>query len=64
MGRAVSKSKSLPPSAGEALLAAPEGATSVSWGGETYEVSDGQVLVPVDAISDLLSHGFTVPEEN
>ena len=41
-------------------LIAPEGATSVSFEGETYEVKKGVVEVPAQAAADLLAaHGYT-----
>lgn len=42
------------------VLIAPEGATSFSHAGETYEVlEDGTVEVPEDAVVTLMDHGFT-----
>lgn len=41
-----------------ALLAAPDGALSVSWGGVTYRTMAGKVRVPHAAVSDLISHGY------
>lgn len=46
---------------GKAALIAPKGATSCSWGGESYEVEDGFVVVPAEAVTDLFSHGYTTP---
>ena len=37
----------------------PEGATSVSYDGRTYEADEeGEITVPVDAFADLADHGF------
>ena len=41
-----------------AKLKAPKGMTSVSIGGEEFEVVRGMVSVPVEAIPDLIGHGF------
>lgn len=44
---------------GFAKMAAPEGVEgSVSWGGEAFDVVDGFVVVPADAVLDLAAHGF------
>jgi hypothetical protein len=43
-----------------AKLKAPEGATSVSFDGESYEVKDGIVEVPHEAVAELFSHGYTL----
>lgn len=38
-------------------------ATGCSWGGEAFEPQkDGTFLVPVAAVADLASHGFTIVE--
>jgi len=48
---------------GFAILQAPEGGTGCSFEGESYECdADGQVIVPVEAVPDLMSHGFTIPK--
>jgi hypothetical protein len=41
-------------------MSAPEGATSVSFDGQAYEVVDGAVDVPHAAVAEMLSHGYTV----
>ena len=48
---------------GYCLLAAPEGSLAVSWHGANYEVEDGFVIVPLEAIADLLNHGFLMGED-
>lgn len=40
-------------------LIAPEGSTSVTFDGESFEVVDGIVEVPGQAVAELLSHGYT-----
>lgn len=46
---------------GFAIMQAPEGGTGCSHDGVAYECdADGQVIVPVEAVPDLLSHGFKV----
>ena len=41
-------------------LVAPEGASSVSFEGETYEVKKGLVEVPAQAVGDVCAaHGYT-----
>ena len=38
----------------------PDGATSISWGGQTFEAdSTGAFEVPAEAVADLLPHGLT-----
>lgn len=44
---------------GYAVLRAPEGCTSASHEGEEYEVDQGFVHVPSEAVADLLGHGFS-----
>lgn len=44
---------------GYAVLRAPEGAGNVSFDGEEYEVDQGFVHVPSEAVADLLAHGFS-----
>lgn len=44
---------------GMAVLNAPKGATSCSWGGNEYEVVEGLVEVPAEAVHDLQAHGYT-----
>jgi hypothetical protein len=47
-----------------ATLKAPEGATSCSWGGQTFDVAeDGTVDVPHESVGDLIGHGFQVIEK-
>lgn len=41
-----------------AKMKAPEGATSVTFDGDTFEVVGGVVTVPHDALEVLISHGF------
>ena len=41
-------------------MGAPQGATSVSFDGQTYEVVNGTVDVPHAAVAEMLSHGYTV----
>lgn len=41
-------------------LKAPEGSTGCSHNGNEYEVVDGIVEVPEEAVADLLPHGYTV----
>lgn len=43
-------------------LKAPEGATACSFAGETFEVVDGAVDVPDEAVAELMNHGFVTPE--
>ena len=44
-------------------LTHPDGATSCSWGGATYEArKDGSFAVPALAAADLLAHGFVGDE--
>ena len=57
--------KKTPPAAaavaeGMALMTAPEGATSCSHDGQEFDVVDGMVEVPVEAVADLLSHGYAI----
>jgi hypothetical protein len=40
----------------------PEGATSISWGGDVHESTDGLFMVPAGSVSDLMAHGFTPVE--
>lgn len=42
---------------GMAVLLAPDGATGVSFGGVGYDVANGAVIVPVEAVS-LLTESF------
>lgn len=44
---------------GMAVLVAPEGCTGCSHDGVSYEVVDGMVEVPAEAVMDLVSHGFS-----
>jgi hypothetical protein len=47
-----------------AKLKAPEGATSCSWGGQTFDVDEnGTVKVPQEAVGDMIGHGFEVIEK-
>jgi hypothetical protein len=47
-----------------ATLKAPEGATSCSWGGQTFDVDEnGTVKVPHESVGDLIGHGFEVIEK-
>lgn len=39
-------------------LKAPEDVTGCSFAGKSYEVKNGHVLVPDEAVADLISHGF------
>lgn len=43
-------------------LAAPDGVDSASWNGNEYQVEDGLVSVPREAIDDLAPHGFGLPK--
>lgn len=45
-----------------AKMKAPEGATSASFNGDTFDVNakTGVVEVPEEAVEDLKSHGFTL----
>jgi hypothetical protein len=46
-------------SAGSVRMIARSGASSCSWGGQTFEPDeDGAVTVPVEAMADLGHHGF------
>jgi hypothetical protein len=45
---------------GLVTMQAPEGATELSFEGQTYQVVDGAVDVPHAAVAEMLSHGFTV----
>jgi hypothetical protein len=46
-----------------AKMTAPEGCTSCSFDGKTFEVdSDGLVTVPVEAATTLMCHGFILAE--
>lgn len=50
-----------PASLGFANITHPQGATSVSHGGQTYEADKkGVIKVPLGAVDDLTSHGFTL----
>ena len=40
-------------------LKAPKDAAHVSFGGKVYEVMKGVVEVPAEAVSHLVSHGYT-----
>lgn len=42
----------------KAIMQVPNGMTSVSWGGSCYEAEDNIVLVPIEAVEDLQSHGL------
>ena len=56
--------KTAPPETpeGMAVIIAPEGCTTCSHDGVAYEVdAEGFVTVAVEAVADLLSHGFTTP---
>lgn len=44
-----------------ATLIAPPGATACSWRGYQFDVVDGLVTVPGEAVQDLLPHGFREP---
>lgn len=62
-------SQAQPPKAetpeGFAVLYAPEGSDGCSFEGTEYEATDGTVTVPVEAVSQLLDHGFTTsPKES
>ena len=47
------------PPIGLVLIAFPDGVTSCSWGGVTYQVQDdGSLAVPAAAVADLIAHGF------
>jgi len=39
-------------------LIAPEGMTSITFQEESFEVVDGMVEVPAEAVAELASHGF------
>lgn len=43
----------------KAIMKAPEGMTSLSWGGTVYNIEDGIALVPIESVQDLLDHGLT-----
>ena len=45
-----------------AKMKAPEGCTSCSAGGQTYEVVDGEITVPVEHAAALMFHGFILSE--
>jgi outer membrane biosynthesis protein TonB len=46
--------------AGFVAILAPEGCTSCSFGGVTYEIQeDGSSIVPAAAVAELRGHGFT-----
>lgn len=47
---------------GMAILNAPKGAKSCSWNGQEFEVEDGLVVVPNEAVLDLIPHGYTTGE--
>jgi len=47
---------------GHVALAAPSGATAVSWQGVEYPVQAGVLVVPEGAEGELASHGFTRKE--
>jgi hypothetical protein len=50
-----------PPSGDTVALEHPEGADSVSWGGQTYAAQGNQgIVVPVEGAVDLGWHGFVV----
>lgn len=49
---------------GFAEMIAPEGTTGCSFQGESYDVADGVVCVPVEAVAVLFSHGFTTSKES
>ena len=49
---------------GFAVLYAPEGCTGCSFEGTEYEVTDGAVTVPVEAVSQLLGHGFVTSQKD
>ena len=40
-------------------LRAPENAGGCGWNGESFDVVDGFVTVPSEAVADLTSHGYT-----
>jgi hypothetical protein len=40
-------------------LNAPDGSTAVTFAGEVFEVIEGIIEVPAEAVAELLSHGFT-----
>jgi hypothetical protein len=42
----------------KAKMQAPEGVTSVSFAGVSYDVEDGVVEVPAQAVEALTSHGL------
>lgn len=41
-------------------MKAPQGASFVSHGGQTYQVIDGHVDVPDDAARALFAHGYSI----
>lgn len=44
---------------GKAPMRSTDGATSCSYGGESYVADDtGLFVVPIEAVTDLMSHGF------
>lgn len=45
-------------------MKAPKRASSVSYDGEEYMVEGGHVVVPEAAYGDLVSHGYTIPDED
>lgn len=50
---------------GFTVMYTPEGCTGCSFDGTEYEASEGTVTVPVEAVSQLLDHGFTThPKES
>lgn len=55
---AVTETPAADASSDGALLLAPAGALSVSWGGVTYQTMAGKVRVPHAAVGDLISHGY------
>lgn len=48
---------------GMVRLKAPKRATSVSFDGEEYAVEGGYVVVPEAAYAELVSHGYSVDED-
>lgn len=46
----------------DTVMLAPEGCgPTLSVGGQSYEVADGQVLIPACYVDHLAGHGFTLP---
>lgn len=49
---------------GFVVLHAPDGCTGCSFEGTEYDADNDTVTVPAEAVSQLLSHGFTTSKES